>query len=142
LGKCVIEIALGNAASSGVSIWQSVVDSVSFGAEALMGVAPAAQGAVLFSQGGPGGGWHKGTFGSVSDSIKYHLKKHGKDRTLEQYTEAAKKFFNENKHLGEKVELKDGTMGIKIKTKKIIDGKVVRIGGYWTSDGKMVTFWD
>jgi hypothetical protein len=47
--------ALGNAASSGVSIWQSVVDSVSFGAEALMGLAPAAQGAVLFSQGGPGG---------------------------------------------------------------------------------------
>ncbi len=51
-------------------------------------------------------------------------------------------FFNKNKGLGKNVILKDGTQGIKIQTKQIINGKTHRVGGYWTRDGKLVTFWD
>jgi len=66
------------------------------------------------------------------------LTKHGKGRSIEQYTNDAMKFYNENKHLGEKITLKDDTIGIKIQS---INGKN-RIGGYWTNNGKIVTFWD
>ena len=38
--------------------------------------------------------------------------------------------------------IKEGTQGIKIQTKQIINGKTQRVGGYWTSEGKLVTFWD
>lgn len=70
--------------------------------------------------------------------MDYHLKKHGKGRTLEQYTEDAMDFYNKNKSHGKEVTLKDGTKGIKIQTGK---GKN-KVGGYWTTDGKLVTFWD
>ncbi|CAD7289224.1 tRNA(Glu)-specific nuclease WapA [Campylobacter majalis] len=82
--------------------------------------------------------WHKSTFGSVEESMSYHLLKHGKGRTLKQYTEDATNFYNKNKQLGKKVILKDGTEAIKIQTGT---GKN-KIGGYWTKDGKIVTFWD
>jgi len=76
-------------------------------------------------------------------SVRYHLAKHGKGRTAQQYTQDAMEFFQKNKHLGQKVTLKDGTAGIKIQTKIKIPGqKTQRIGGYWTQDGKLVTFWD
>ena len=39
--------------------------------------------------------------------------------------------------------IRDGTAGIKIQTKVRIPGqKTQKIGGYWTADGKLVTFWD
>jgi tetratricopeptide (TPR) repeat protein len=82
--------------------------------------------------------WHKGTFNSSIDSMGYHLTKHGKGRTIEQYTNDAMKFYNKNKYLGEKIILKDGTMGIKIQTGA---GKN-KVGGYWSYDGKIITFWD
>jgi len=82
--------------------------------------------------------WHNGTFTSAFDSMEYHLAKHGKGRSIEQYTNEAMKFYNKNKNLGEKIILKDGTIGIKIQTGT---GKN-KIGGYWTYDGKIVTFWD
>lgn len=40
--------------------------------------------------------------------------------------------------LGKPVQLKDGSWGIKI---ELGTGKN-KIGGYWTNDGKIVTFWD
>ena len=82
--------------------------------------------------------WYKGTFDSAINSMKYHLTKHGKGRTIEQYTNDAMNFYNKKKHLGEKIILKDGIVGIKIQTGV---GKN-KIGGYWTNDGKIVTFWD
>ena len=47
-------------------------------------------------------------------------------------------FFYKNKNFGKEVTLKDGTKGIKIQTGT---GKN-KVGGYWTHDGKLVTFWD
>lgn len=86
--------------------------------------------------------WHKGTFPNKTQSVMYHYRKHGNGRTAVQYTKDAMKFFNKNKGLGQKVILKGGTQGIKIQTKQIINGKTQRSGGYWTSSGKIVTFWD
>ncbi len=52
-------------------------------------------------------------------------------------------FFHRNKQLGQDIILKDGTAGIKIQTKVSIPGqKTQKIGGYWTKNGKLVTFWD
>ena len=51
-------------------------------------------------------------------------------------------FFNKYKSLGKDVILKDGTEGIKVQTKQVINGKTVKSGGYWTKEGKLVTFWD
>ncbi len=86
--------------------------------------------------------WYKGTFPNKTQSISYHLAKHGKGRTARQYTQDAMNFFNKNKGLGQNVILKDGTQGIKIQTKQIINGKTHRVGGHWTKDGRLVTFWD
>jgi hypothetical protein len=86
--------------------------------------------------------WHKGTFPNRTQSVSYHLAKHGKGRTATQYTQDAMNFFNKNKGLGQNVILKDGTQGIIIQTKQIINGKTRRVGGYWTRDGRLVTFWD
>jgi hypothetical protein len=66
--------------------------------------------------------------------MEYHLNKHGKGRTIEQYTEDAMTFYNKNKSSGSVVTLKDGTQGIKLGNSDI--------GGYWTIDGKLVSFWD
>lgn len=70
--------------------------------------------------------------------MEYHLKTHGKGRTIEQYTDDAIDFYNKNKNIGVEVTLKDGSKGIKIQTGT---GKN-KVGGYWTKDGKLVTFWD
>jgi len=52
-------------------------------------------------------------------------------------------FFQKNRQLGQEVILKDGTAGIKIQMKVSVPGqKTQKIGGYWTSDGRLVTFWD
>ena len=40
--------------------------------------------------------------------MKYHLNKHGKGRTVEQYTKNAKDFYVKNIELGQEVVLKDG----------------------------------
>ncbi len=87
--------------------------------------------------------WHKGTFPDIASSLKYHLAKHGNGRTALQYTRDAMSFFNANKHLATPVVLKDGTPGLRIKLKIMTSaGTVRRVGGYWTTAGKLVTFWD
>ncbi len=87
--------------------------------------------------------WHKGTFPNKTQSVKYHLAKHGRGRSATKYTKDAMNFFNKNKQIGKNLLLKDGTSGIKINTKiKIPYEKIQRTGGYWTKDGKLVTYWD
>ncbi|MBX3435034.1 MAG: hypothetical protein KF847_17085 [Pirellulales bacterium] len=87
--------------------------------------------------------WHQGTFPNRTQSVSYHLAKHGKGRSATEYTRDAMDFFQKNRHLGQEVILKDGTAGIKIQTKISMPGqKTQKIGGYWTSDGRLVTFWD
>ncbi|MBN1520586.1 MAG: hypothetical protein JW923_10920 [Spirochaetales bacterium] len=83
----------------------------------------------------PASKWHKATFDTVDDSIAYHLKTHGKGRTFKQYTDDAMSFFAKNKDQGVRATLRDGTEGIKIQTGT---GKN-KVGGWWTSDGKLVT---
>ncbi len=98
---------------------------------------------------GPGGGygkgakviqnildtrWYKGTFNTVEDSARYHLGKHGKGRSLEEYTNAGVEFFNKNKDKAVKTTLNDGSPGLKVES----GGQ----GGYFTPDGKVVTYWD
>jgi len=127
--------------SNGLLVHNSYADDIAKlagdTAKKMFGKAPKTGGKYLFDN------WHMGTFPNRLQSIKYHLAKHGKGRTLRQYTEAAQDFFQKNKHLGTKVMLKDGTAGIQIKTKIKIPGqKTQRIGGYWTHDGRLVTFWD
>jgi hypothetical protein len=70
--------------------------------------------------------------------MDYHLKKHGKGRTPEQYTKDAMNFYQQNKHLGQEVTLSTGEKGTKIQTGT---GKN-KVGGYWLKNGKLVTFWD
>ncbi|MCJ2164789.1 MULTISPECIES: DUF637 domain-containing protein [unclassified Pseudodesulfovibrio] len=86
--------------------------------------------------------WHQGTFPDTTSSIDYHLAKHGKGRSAEEYTNDAMEFFSKHKGEAQEVLLKDGTPGLKVQIKTIVNGKAVRQGGYWTKGGKLVTYWD
>lgn len=85
--------------------------------------------------------WHKGTFENRTRSVNYHLARHGKGRSAVEYTRDAMDFFAANRSLRVPVILKDGSAGIKIATKQP-GGGVQKVAGYWTSDGRLVTFWD
>ena len=78
--------------------------------------------------------WHKATFADEAASAAYHVGKHGGGRSLVQYTKDAIDFFQANKARATSVTLKDGTQGLRIKTP---GGR----GGYFTPDGRVVTFW-
>ena len=54
------------------------------------------------------------------------------------YTDQALEFYDSNKNLGQMVTLRAGTQGPKIQT----GSGVSKVGGYWTNDGRIVTFWD
>jgi RHS repeat-associated protein len=82
--------------------------------------------------------WYQGTFKNKTESIDYHIRMHGNGRTPEQYTQAAMSFFSKNKHLAQEITLSTGKKGYKIQTGT---GKN-KVGGFWTKDGKIVTFWD
>jgi hypothetical protein len=81
------------------------------------------------------GRWAQGTFGNVLRSIEYHFGKHGAGRTLQQYTDDAARFFEQNRSQAqwgkwnpnwpESYRLKVGNQG-----------------GYFTADGKILTYWD
>jgi hypothetical protein len=86
--------------------------------------------------------WHRGTFPDIAASLKYHLAKHGRGRTAIQYTRDAMSFSAANRHLATPIILKDGTSGLRIQVKVITSSGTQRIGGYWTTTGKLVTFWD
>ncbi|HZE86742.1 MAG TPA: PA14 domain-containing protein [Methylomirabilota bacterium] len=78
--------------------------------------------------------WYKSTSKTVEDAIDFHLEKHGAGRTAEEYTEDALQFFKENRDIMKNTILKDGTQGVKI--------RIGNQGGYFTPEGKIVTYWD
>lgn len=87
--------------------------------------------------------WYKSTFPNRTQSVQYHLAKHGNGRTAVEYTRDAMDFFAQNQSLGKAVILRDGTAGIKIASKQPLPGGgVQKVGGYWTSEGRLVTYWD
>ena len=87
--------------------------------------------------------WHKGTFPNRTQSVNYHLAKHGKGRTAGEYTRDAMDFYDANRSLGTPVILRDGTAGLRIQTKQPLPGGgTQKVGGFWTSDGRLVTYWD
>jgi len=86
--------------------------------------------------------WHRSTFGSAEDSLAMHLNKHGGRRTDLEYTLDARRFFLEHRERAVPAELADGSQGLKIKFKMLVDGKKRSVGGYWTPEGQAVTFFD
>lgn len=80
--------------------------------------------------------WHKSTFSNAAASVKYHWQEHGQrfGFSVDKYTQDALAFFQA--HRGEAVvrTLNDGTQGLLIRT-------ATGPGGYFTSDGRIVTFW-
>ena len=47
--------------------------------------------------------WDQGTFASELDTAAYHLNKHGRGATIQEYTEAAQKFYREFRRTAEAV---------------------------------------
>jgi RHS repeat-associated protein len=82
--------------------------------------------------------WDKGTFPNRMQSIRYHFFKHANGRSVNEYTRDAISFFNKNKNSAKEVILKNGQQGYSIKMKC----NESRIGGFWTKDEKIITFWD
>ena len=79
--------------------------------------------------------WDKGTFPTKLDSITYHWGKHGKGRTLVQYTADARAFWNATKSAA--------TWGIwNPKWSPAWRIKIPPRGGYFTANGDILTFWD
>jgi hypothetical protein len=79
--------------------------------------------------------WAKGTFNSVADSIEYHFSKHGNGRTLQQYTQDAVRFFQENK-----AQAQWGKWNPNWEPSYRL--KVGNRGGYYTADGQVLSYWD
>ena len=66
--------------------------------------------------------WHKGTFANRTQSIAYHMGKHGNGRSASAYTQDAMAFFKANESAGKTVVLRDGTGGVRIRTKQPVVG--------------------
>lgn len=83
--------------------------------------------------------WHQGTFPTVASSVRYHHQKHvisaGRTESISQYTEDAVQFYKQNKEHSERVTLRDGKAGVRIRA---LEGGP---GGLFTREGKIVTFW-
>lgn len=77
--------------------------------------------------------WDKGTFSHPLASVQYHTGKHGNGRTPLQYTNDAMSFYKKNQDKKRVVTRHDQ------KVIKIQNGKK---GGYWTKNGKLLTYWD
>ncbi|MEU0171009.1 polymorphic toxin-type HINT domain-containing protein, partial [Streptomyces iakyrus] len=81
--------------------------------------------------------WDAATFGSLEETAKYHLDKHGKGRTLAEYTKEAKDLWNKTKP-EDRIpwKLRNGQDGWKIR------GGLFGGEGIYTKDGKIVTWHD
>ncbi|MFC5805834.1 polymorphic toxin-type HINT domain-containing protein, partial [Streptomyces formicae] len=81
--------------------------------------------------------WDAATFGSLEETAKYHLDKHGKGRTLAEYTKEAKDLWTKTKP-EDRIpwKLKNGDMGWKIR------GGLFGGEGIYTKEGKIVTWHD
>jgi len=71
-------------------------------------------------------------------SIKYHLQKHGNGRIPKEYTQDALNFLTINRDKALDVILKNGKKGISLKVNQ--NGQ--RMGGFWTENEKIITYWD
>ncbi|MEU6291741.1 polymorphic toxin-type HINT domain-containing protein [Streptomyces sp. NPDC046988] len=81
--------------------------------------------------------WDKATFGSVEETAKYHLDKHGKGRTLAEYTQEARSLWD-NTDPKDRVpwKLNNGDEGWKIR------GGLFGGEGIYTKGGRIVTWHD
>lgn len=81
--------------------------------------------------------WDPATFESVEETAKYHLDKHGKGRTLAEYTKEAKDLWKKTKP-EDRIpwRLKNGEMGWKIR------GGLFGGEGIYTNEGRIVTWHD
>ncbi|MYS46090.1 chemotaxis protein, partial [Streptomyces sp. SID5998] len=81
--------------------------------------------------------WDKATFSSAEETAVYHLDKHGKGRTLAEYTKEAMDLWNKTKP-EDRIpwKLRNGEMGWKIR------GGLFGGEGIYTKDGKIVTWHD
>ncbi|MGW5254257.1 polymorphic toxin-type HINT domain-containing protein [Streptomyces sp. NPDC004012] len=81
--------------------------------------------------------WDPATFGSAEETAVYHLDKHGKGRTLAEYTKEAMDLWNKTRP-EDRIpwKLKNGDMGWKIR------GGLFGGEGIYTKDGKIVTWHD
>ena len=80
--------------------------------------------------------WYQATFFSASGTVAYHWLRHAPryGKSAVEYTRDAVDFFSKNQHLGKAVTFKDGTAGVLIRMR---GGP----GGYFTPDGRVVSFW-
>ena len=79
--------------------------------------------------------WDKGTFKNSRASLKYHYAKHGKGLTPTQYTQTALDFsvFNSSSF--------KYTYSYKYNNASWYFNNMYGVGGYFTSSGKIITFW-
>jgi hypothetical protein len=79
--------------------------------------------------------WDRGTFPTKTTSILYHFAKHGKGRTLAQYTADAQAFWSIN---GGSAVWGTHNPGWAPSYKL----KLPPRGGYFTASGAILTYWD
>jgi hypothetical protein len=71
----------------------------------------------------------------VQQSITYHYQRHGNGRTLQQYTDAAVRFFEQNKAQAQWGQWNPNwAPSFRL--------KVGSQAGYYTKDGRILTYWD
>ena len=79
----------------------------------------------------------------MSDLPGQHHDQARNGRTAFEHTRDAQQFFSRNRNLAAPVTLLDGTPGLRIQTRlPQPGGGSTKVGGFWTTDGKLVTFWD
>ena len=86
--------------------------------------------------------WHPGRSETLEESWTYHLQRHGRGRSLLEYTLDARRFFLEHRELAVPATIGNGEEGLLIRFRAKIDGRTMRIGGYYTRDGRVVTLFD
>ncbi len=82
--------------------------------------------------------WHRATFATEAESAAYHYGRHvlrpGLTHTFPQYTRDALTTFEQFGGLAKPVTLRDGSPGLLFRNPG-------NPGGYFTPDGRIVTFW-
>jgi len=77
---------------------------------------------------------HKNTtFPNTYQAVRYHWKKHGNGKSLLQYTKDARRLWRTQRSSGSKVQLRDGSNGVKIRAP---DGRF----GIYSQSGKVISF--
>ncbi len=150
-GLCGIDLAV-DIAATGYSLYKAIRgcgSATEIGLNAAGALVPCAAGLGTVARLGAGKGgrelatgrhlsdsWHQATFPNKTQTVAYHWRKHAVSlgKSPSQYTQDALSFFHQNKALAQHVILKDGSAGLRIKTK-------AGAGGYFTPDGIVVSFW-